>query len=170
MATYLYRKKVNDYCALGVNFKEHLYVPEVNEVNGETFHEREDHNHVLKRITSCARAGTIPSIGLQYFRDALHDENSGMTYEALTGKRKQSVPDCEKFFSIGVLKFLQNNNHKNEARVVEIILNWHKANDGRGLSEEERRKYNLALLDWILEDWMPWYWYCRDYSTMDVNR
>ena len=67
------------------------------EVNGQTFHEREDHNHVLKRITSCARAGTIPSIGLQYFRDALHDENSGMTYEALTGKRKQSVPDCEKF-------------------------------------------------------------------------
>ncbi|XP_073247312.1 uncharacterized protein [Porites lutea] len=164
MATYLYRKKVNDYCALGVNFKEHLYVPELNEVNGETFHEREDHNHVLKRITSCARAGTIPSIGLQYFRDALHDENSGMIYEALTGKRKQSVPDCEKFFSIGVLKFLQNNNHKNEARVVEIILNWHKANDGRGLSEEERRKYNLAVLDWILEAWMPWYWYCRDYS------
>ena len=64
---------------------------------------------------------------------------------------------------------MQNNNHKNEARVVEIILNWHKVNDGRGLSEEERRKYNLDLLDWILEDWMPWYWYCRDYSTMDVN-
>ena len=89
MATYLYHKKVNDYCALGVNFKE----PEVNEVNGETFHEREDHNHVLKRITSGARAGTIPSIGLQYFRDALHDENSDMTYEALTGKRKQFIPD-----------------------------------------------------------------------------
>ncbi|CAH3133762.1 unnamed protein product [Porites lobata] len=61
------------------NYDPHPWKPEVNEVNGETFHEREDHNHVLKRITSCARAGTIPSIGLQYFRDALHDENSGMT-------------------------------------------------------------------------------------------
>ena len=31
MAIYLFRKKVNDYTAQGVNFKGHLYVPEVDE-------------------------------------------------------------------------------------------------------------------------------------------
>lgn len=133
MATYLFRKKVIDFTAIGVNFKEHLYVPEKNQSNGEFFHEREDHNHVLKRITTCTREGWIPNIGLQYFRDALHDDKTGLTYEALTGKRKQSVPDCEKFFSVGVLKFMEDNEHENEARVVRTVLNWHKANDGRGL-------------------------------------
>ena len=29
---------------------------------------------------------------------------------------------------------------------------------------------NLAMLDWILEDWMPWYKDCRDFSKLDVNR
>jgi hypothetical protein len=30
--------------------------------------------------------------------------------------------------------------------------------------------YNKAMLDWLLEDWMPWFNYDRNYSTMDVNR
>lgn len=47
---------------------------------------REDQNHVLNHITTCAREGGIPSVGLQYFRDALHDDKTGLTYEALTGK------------------------------------------------------------------------------------
>ena len=40
MATYLFPKKVNDFTAMGVTFKEHLYVPEKNPVTGEFFHER----------------------------------------------------------------------------------------------------------------------------------
>ncbi|XP_020616838.1 uncharacterized protein LOC110054820 isoform X1 [Orbicella faveolata] len=135
MATYLFRKKVNDFTAMGVNFKEHLYVPEKSPGTGEFFHERGDHNHVLKRITTCAREGCIPSVGLQYFRDALHDDKTGLTYEALTGKRKQSVPDCEKFFSVGVLKFMEDNKHETEAKVVKTVLNWRKANDGRRLGK-----------------------------------
>ena len=35
-----------DLAAIGVNFKEHLYIPEKNPSNGEFFRER-DHNHVL---------------------------------------------------------------------------------------------------------------------------
>lgn len=68
MATYLFCKKVDDFTAMGVNFKEHSYVPEKSPGTGEFFHEREDHNHVLKRITSCPREGRIHSIGLQYFK------------------------------------------------------------------------------------------------------
>lgn len=102
---------------------------------------REDQNHVLNHITTCAREGCIPSVGLQYFRDALHDDKTGLTYEALTGKRNQSVPGCEKFFSVGVLKFMEDNKHETEAKVVKTVLNWHKANDGRGLG-----KSNLLIM------------------------
>ena len=89
MATYLYNKKVNNSTAMGVNFEEK------NPVSGEFVHERKDHNHVLKRITACAREGWIPSFGLQHFRDALHNDSTGLTYEALNGRQKQSVPDGE---------------------------------------------------------------------------
>ena len=68
-------------------------------------------------------------------RDALHDDKTGLTYEALTGKRKQSAPNCEKFFSVGVLNFMEDNKHETEAKVVKTVLNWHKANDGRGLGK-----------------------------------
>ncbi len=47
---YLFKKKVSIHCSEGVNFREHLYVPEVSEHTGEPQHEREDHNHVLKKI------------------------------------------------------------------------------------------------------------------------
>ena len=45
------------YCSEGVNFKDHLYVPEVSERTGEPQHEREDHNHLLKRIAGSLRQG-----------------------------------------------------------------------------------------------------------------
>lgn len=59
-----------------------------------------------------------------------------------------------------------------EGRVAEVIASWHKANNGRGLNKETTRKYNLAMLAFILEDWMPYYkdqenW---DYSRLDPNR
>lgn len=170
MAHYLYRQYIKEYAQEGVNFQDHLYVPEIDTTTGEYFHEREDHNHVLKRITACTRAGSIPNVDLRAFVECLHSPNSGLTYTALTGQHKQSVPDCEKMFSRGVVEFFEENNFPEEARFVSLVRNWHKANDGRGLTEETRRLYNLAMLDFILEDWMPWYWFNRDYSVMDVNR
>lgn len=40
------------------------------------------------------------------------------------------------------------------------------------MTEQQRQQYNQDMLDYILEDWIPW---CahqeqRDYSTLDVNR
>ncbi len=43
MAMYFFKKKVSMYCALGVNFRDYLYVPEVSECTGEPQHEREDY-------------------------------------------------------------------------------------------------------------------------------
>ena len=100
----------------------------------------------------------------------MHDRTTGLTYTALTDKRKQSIGDAEKVLSPPVGKWLRANGFLSEARFVEVVSNWHKANDGRRLTEADRKKYNLAMLDYLLEDWMPWYKDERDYSTLDVNR
>ena len=62
---------------LNVDFSKHLYQPELCEATGEFVHQREDHNHVLKRITECLRSGEIPGVNVCYFADALHDADSG---------------------------------------------------------------------------------------------
>lgn len=140
-----------------------------NETN-EFLHEREDHCHVLKRITEWLRSGVIPNVNLCFFGDGLHDSNTGLTYEALTGKQKQSVPYCEQIFSKGVLDFMERNGHATEANFVKVVRNWHKASDERGLSEETRANYNKEMLSFLLKDRMPWYWYDKDFETLDVLR
>ena len=164
MAMHLFKKKVSTHCSEGVNFREHLYVPEVSERTGEPQHECEDQNHVLKRIAGSLRKGHNPNVDVQVFVKAMHDPTTGLTYTALTGKRKQSVGDAEKLLSSAVGKWLKANGFLSEARFVEVVSNWHKA------SETERKRYNLAMLDYLLEDWMPWFGDERDYSTLDVNR
>ena len=97
--------------------------------------------------------------------------DTGLTYEALTGKNKQSIPDCERVISPGVISFMERNNHPEEVTVLKTIHNWHKAVDGRGLNEATRSDYCKAMLNWILEAWIP---YLKteqpDYSFIDVNR
>ena len=56
-------------------------------------------NHVLKKIASSLRKGHIPNVDVQAFVKAMHDANAGLTYTALTVKRKQSVGDAEKLLS-----------------------------------------------------------------------
>ena len=99
MAIYLFHFEIERISKLDVdpaNFKDFLYQPEKDVQTGESIHQREDHNHLLKRIKASLREGNIPGIDLRCMRDALHDPSSGLTYEALTGKNKQSVPDILK--------------------------------------------------------------------------
>lgn len=112
----------------------------------------------------------MPDVDVRASMEALHDPSTGLTYTALTGQRKQSVPDCERMFSGGVLEFMERNDRTSTGCFVLLAHNWHKASDGCGLSEEMCHLYNMEMLDFLLEDWMPWYNYNRDYSTMDVNR
>ena len=93
-----------------MNFKEHLYVPETDE-NGEPQHEREDHNHVLKRIAGCFRMNYVPNVDTSAFVGAMNDPNTGLTYTALTGKRKQSVPAAEKLLSTAVGDWCKKNEY-----------------------------------------------------------
>ena len=171
IAIYSFRHKIEllkQDC--GVDFSKHLYQPELSNLTSEFLHEREDQNHVLKSIRECLRSGSIRGVNLCYFRDALHDPSTSLTYGALTGKQKESVPHCEEIFSRGVLEFMQRNGHATEAKFIEIVRNWNKAADGRGLSEQTRSQYNKDMLNFLLEDWMPWFQQGRDYATIDILR
>ena len=50
VATFRFSHTIKYYQSQGVDFSRYLYVPEIDEVTGEAFHEREDHCHILKRI------------------------------------------------------------------------------------------------------------------------
>jgi hypothetical protein len=91
-------------------------------------------------------------------------------YDSLTGKNKQSVPDCERLISLGVISSLEKKGYTESAKVIRIIHQWHKAMDGRGLSETVRSDYCREMKEWLLRDWMPWFNFLQDYSTIDVNR
>ena len=82
----------------------------------------------------------------------MHDPLSGLTYEALTGRNKQSVPDCERLIGPGVISFLERNGHVSDGRIIKHLHNWHKAVDGRGPSEMQRSCYCNEMKQWILSD------------------
>ena len=87
----------------------------------------------------------------------------------MIGTRKQSVSDVEQIFSLSVLNFMERKNYEFEARYVKIIRNWRRSCDERGLSDEERSRFNQDLIEYILEELIPWYKQ-SDYSTLEVNQ
>jgi len=72
------------------------------------------------------------SVSIEFCHLILLPSATGLTYEALTGKNKQSVTECERIVSPGVIRFMARNNH------LETIHNWHKVVDGSGLDEATR--------------------------------
>lgn len=101
--------------------------------------------------------------------DALYDPDARLTYSALTGERKQSVKDAERLFSFSMLGFMEKNYFTPEADYIRAVLNWRHSCDERGLSEPQRSEYNYQMLNYILDDLMPWYEH-YDYSYLEVNR
>ena len=80
------------------------------------------------------------------------------------------MQDAERLFSPSLLEYMKKNGHSYEASYIEVILGWRQACDQRGLSELERCKCNYKLLNFILEELMPWYRNDYDFSLMEVNR
>ena len=64
-----------------------MYQPEKDAQTGESIHQREDHNHLLKRIIASLREGNIPGIDLRFMRDALHDPSTGLDIFGWVDKR-----------------------------------------------------------------------------------
>lgn len=125
----------------------------------------------MQRIAGSVRRGSVKNIGLERFLEAMHDPETGLTYPALTGIRKQSVEDVERLFGEGVIKFMKDKNYKPEMRYLRTVRNWRKAIDERGLSDTLRLQYCSDFLDFIIEDLIPWYSPGKtDFSSLEVNR
>ena len=123
----------------------------------------------LQRIAKSTRLGGPSKLKLDRFTQALHDEDSGLTFAALTGQRKQSVRDAEILFSKGVQDFMEKMGYNYEAKYVRIIRNWRRACDERGLSSLQRCRFNYEFLQFMLDELMPWHQSHYDFSLMEVN-
>jgi len=89
--------------------------------------------------------------------EAVHNSSAGLTYTALSGIRKQSVEDVERPFSKSLIKWMEDKRYDTEAKHIEVICNWRRACDKRGLTDKQRSKFNEDFLEYILDDLMPWH-------------
>ena len=91
---------------------------------------------------------------------------------ALSGIRKQSVEDVERLFGNSVIKWMERKGYTHEAEYLHVICNWRRASDERGLSTTEHIQFNNSLLNYILDDLMPWHKQdgLRDFSLLEVNK
>ena len=112
-----------------------MYVSEVDPVTGTPNHEREDHNHVLKRVVACTRNGNYPDLNFEVFVEDMRSRNTGLAYTALAGKRKRSVVDAERLLSYHVTDFFREKWYENEYQYVKVIAQWHESSDRRGISQ-----------------------------------
>lgn len=48
--TFRYRYRISELKREGADFRMHVYVPEMDPITVDFYHEREDHCHILKRI------------------------------------------------------------------------------------------------------------------------
>ena len=99
--------------------------------------------------------------------EAAQQPETNLTHTALTGQRKQSVSDVERFFNQQLIDWLSKRNYPYE---VGTIHNWRLACDERGLTQAQRSEYNKAFLELILDELMPWHKYQYDLSTLEVTR
>ena len=107
---------------------------------------------------------------LEQYVEVIKSSNSGLTYPALVGSRKQSVEDAERMFSPSLLKFMENKGYQCEADYIHAVLGWREACDTRGISQLQRCKKNYKMLNFLLEELMPWATDSYDFSYLEVNR
>ena len=109
---------------------------------------------------------------MERFEEAVHDSTAGLTYTALSGIRKQSIEDVERLFGEPLILWMKNKGYNAEADYLQVIHHWRRACDERGLSGGQCSKFNMDLLNYILDDLMPWHKVdgLRDFSLLEVNR
>ena len=62
--------------------------------------------------------------------------------------------------------------YNEEANYIRAVLDWRRAraHDERGLSELQRCRNNYKILNYILDELMPWHQIKYDFSLLEVNR
>lgn len=56
-----------------------------------------------------------------------------------------------------MLGFMQAKGYTFEAKNIEVLLNWCRASDERGLSEEQRSQFNYYMLEYLKDELVPWH-------------
>ncbi|KAK3739432.1 hypothetical protein QZH41_015586 [Actinostola sp. cb2023] len=170
VATCIFRDAISYWKARDVNFSLYIYIPEVDPITNDVRHDRSDHNHLFRRAVKSIRDGNDQSLDFESFDEVLLDPGSGLTHAALVGLRKQSLVDAERLASKFVVRSLLAKGYNREAKHVKLLVNWHEASDGRGLTQLQRCKYNYQMLNYLLDEWLPWHRQTYDFSTIDINR
>jgi hypothetical protein len=170
LAQYEYRRRIIEWDGMGVPFRSHFYVPEINKITNEPFHDREDEGHMLKRMAEQVRKGGPKQLKLERYMEAVKDSSSSLTYTALSGKRKQSVECAERMFSRPLTDFMRRNNYTFEEKFISTVCGWREAHDKRGLTPLQRCRNNYVLLSLILDELMPWHNIQFDLSLLEVNK
>lgn len=145
-------------------------MPEVDPITKIEHHERGDHNHIMKRIATSTRECRYQDLDPEAFDKALLDPNTGLSHAALTGQRPQSVEDAERLLSYHVAASMQKNGYDFEADYVTTVAGWHEASDGRGMSQLERSKANYQMLNYLLDELMPWHADKCDFTFLDIYK
>ena len=141
----------------------------------------EDQHHVVKRIGFTTRKGGPKTLDMTCYDEALKDPSSGLTDAALRGDHKQSVREAEALLSHHVAKSLKKLGYTEESRYVETVANWHEAHDGRAMKtpgaadskfarQRARSKANYQMMNYLLDDYMPWHKTHYDFRLIDINR
>ena len=115
----------------------------------------------LQRIGHSLRQDGPRQIHLERFKEALDDS-------ALTLLFLISASEVLRMLSGCLVAWMKNMGYQNEAEYLQYVHNWRRACDERGLS-----KYNRELLNYILDDLMPWHKKddsFRDFSMLEVNQ
>ncbi len=171
ISTFRFRQKIEVLKSEGTDFSKNLHVPEVDSITGDVFYHREDHNHILKRISFHTRDGGFAKIDVARFHEAMKCKDTDLDYHALIGTRKQNVADAENLLSHAVADFFLEKGYIQEEHYVRTIALWHEASDCRGMSQDERMSANNRMLKMILEEWIPWHGDSNDtdFSKLDIN-
>ena len=95
-----------------------------------------------------------------------------MSLLSCIGVRKQSVEDVDRLFSCSLIAWMVKKSYTPEAEYLRIVHNWRKACDERGVTNDERSKFNKEFLIYLLDDLMPYHWDegLNDLSLLEVNR
>ncbi len=81
--------------------------------------------------------------------EALYDPTTNLTYTARTGARKQSISNVDWLFSKKMEEFMTSKGYtcSLEPKFIQVMLNWRRTRDERGLSSDEWMSFHNAFLD-----------------------
>ena len=79
------------------------------------------------------------------------------------------MSEAEGLFNKNLSQWFKLKSNK-EAAYIEVVNNWHRAGDERGLTEEEQSRFNYDMLNFVHDDLMPLHKISYDLSLLEVNR